>query len=148
MNIMRIAVALLACLGAGTVTPTLADPTTEAAPTATAPPPAAAATAPAPSAASDAAAAARAKAAAQAKTDNDTRHFLALGYKPQVRGGEQIYCRKEIAIGSRLSSVKICGTIEELKLNEQRTQFGVSAVQHQQVNCLGGAPGKPANCGN
>jgi hypothetical protein len=130
---MRIAVGLLACLGAAALTSALADPPTQAAPTVTPAPVAPAPAAPAPAAAPDAKAAARPE-AAKAGLDMDTRHFLTLGYKPEMRDGEQIYCRKETALGSRLSAVKNCGTIEQLKLNEQRAQSGVSDTQRQQSN--------------
>jgi len=128
---MRIAVALLACLGAGALTSAFADPQSEAKPAASAaqsaPAPAATA-APAATPAPDAAAAA----AAKAGLDVDTRHFLALGYKPEMRGGEQVYCRKETALGSRLAPVKNCGSIEQLKLAEERAKSGVFDAQRQQ----------------
>jgi hypothetical protein len=50
-----------------------------------------------------------------------------------MHGGEQIFCRKETALGSRLAPVKNCGTIEQLKLNEQKTVSGVRDTQRQQV---------------
>jgi hypothetical protein len=131
---MRIAVVLLACLAAGALTSAFADPQNEAqaAPAASttrsAPAPAAAPATSAP----DAAAAAQA-AVAKAEIDRDTQHFLAEGYKPEMHGGEQIFCRKETALGSRLAPVKNCGTIEQLKLNEQRTANGLRDTQRQQV---------------
>jgi hypothetical protein len=51
-----------------------------------------------------------------------------------MHDGEQIYCRKDTALGSRLTQVKYCGTIEQLKLAEQRTKQGVSDAQRQQTN--------------
>jgi hypothetical protein len=136
---MRFAVGLLACLGAGALTSALADPQVEAQ---SAPPQTSAAAAPAPaapavsSAASGAAPANAAPAAPAAKVelDKDTQHFLAEGYKPEMRGGEQLYCRKETALGSRLAPVKNCGTIEQLKLAEQKTKAGVYDAQRQQIN--------------
>ena len=123
---MRIAVGLLAVLSAGALTLALADPPTDAAAATTA-----ASTAPAPAAAIDATAQA---AAAKAEIDKDTRHFLAEGYKPEMRGGEQIYCKRETALGSRLTPVKNCGTIEQLRLAEQNTKAGVFDAQRQQTN--------------
>ncbi|HLY51884.1 MAG TPA: hypothetical protein VKQ31_02635 [Steroidobacteraceae bacterium] len=61
------------------------------------------------------------------------RHFLAEGFKPETRGGEEVYCRKEHAIGSRINTVKHCGTIKELKLMEQQTRKGVEESQRQQT---------------
>jgi hypothetical protein len=131
---MRIAAGLLASLAAGAVTIALADPPTEAAPAA-APAeqaaPAAAATAAAPAAAP--APAAPATPAAKPEIDKDTQHFVAEGYKPEMHGGEQVYCRKETALGSRLAPVKNCGTLEQLKLNEKRSQAGVADAQRQQT---------------
>ena len=142
---MRIAVALLACLGAGALTSTLADPSTEAAPTATAAPAASAAATPGPAAAPEAAVAARATGAKE-ELDKDTQHFLAIGYKPEMHGGEQIYCRKETALGSRLSPLKNCGTIAELRLSKEQTKAGVDDTQRRHAGCI--QSGKGANCGN
>jgi len=138
---MRIAVGLLAALSAGALTSALADPPTEAAPATTAAP--AASPAPKPAAAPAPAAAAPAATAEttaadqtvliKAQLDKDTQHFLAEGYKPEIRHGEQFYCRKETALGSRLSTVKTCGTIEQLKLNEQEAKTNVSDMQRAQV---------------
>jgi len=124
---MRIAVGLLAVLSAGAVTLALADPPTDAAPATTA-----ASTAPAPAATTDAAASRAA--AEKAELDKDTQHFLAQGYKPEIRNGEQIYCKRETALGSRLTPVKNCGTIGQLRLAEQKTQSGVFDAQRQQTN--------------
>jgi outer membrane receptor protein involved in Fe transport len=133
---MRIAAGLLACLGAGVLSSALADPPTDTTPpatTAAAPPSAVSAPAAADTAAAQAAAAKAAAEAEKAELDRDTRHFLAEGYKPEMHGGEQIYCRKETALGSRLTPVKNCGTIEQLKLSEQRTQTDVSETQRRQT---------------
>ena len=131
---MRIAVVLLACLAAGAVTSAFADPQNEAqaAPAASNAPSAPAPAAAPATSAPDAAAAAQA-AAAKAEIDRDTQHFLAEGYKPEMHGGEQIFCRKETALGSRLAPVKNCGTIEQLKVNEQKTTNGVRDAQRQQI---------------
>lgn len=139
---MRFAVGLLACLGAGALTSALADPQIEAqaapaaaaAPAASVPAPAAPAQAPASDATAGAQAEAVQAATARAQLDKDTQHFLAEGYKPEMRSGEQIYCKKETALGSRLTPVKNCGTIEQLKLNEQKTKSGVYDAQRQQLN--------------
>lgn len=133
---MRIAIGLLACIGAGALTTTFAEPPTEAAPTATSTPAAtatAATNANAKPAAPTTDEAAAKAAAAKAEVDRDTRHFLALGYKPEMHHGEQIYCRKDTDLGSRLTQVKNCGTIEELKLQEQSARTGVADTQRKQV---------------
>jgi len=137
---MRFVVGLLACFGASALTSALADPPVDAqsAPTAAVAPAASAPTAPAaraPEGASVASAKAPATpAAGKPELDKDTQHFLAEGYKPEMRGGEQIYCRRETALGSRLTPVKNCGTIEQLRLAEQQTKSGVFDAQRQQIN--------------
>jgi hypothetical protein len=118
---MRFAFGMLACLGVSAAMTALADPppapsTAPVASRATAPTPA---TTPAP--------------AEKAAEDPDVRHFLAEGFKPEMHGGEEVYCRKERAIGSRLSAVKNCGTIKELKLMEEQTRRGVEESQRQQT---------------
>jgi len=143
---MRIAVGLLAALSAGAVTLALADPPTDTTHTTTAAPAAPAPAATAPAAATHVAPAAAAPAATaaadqtvliKAQLDRDTEHFLAEGFKPEMRNGEQMYCKKETALGSRLSTVKTCGTIEQLKLNEQAARANVSDMQRQQVGTSG-----------
>jgi hypothetical protein len=126
---MRIAVGLLTCLAAGALTCAFGDPATP--PPATTPAPAASA-AGKPTAQAPAVAPAAAAAASREELDQDTRHFLAEGFKPEIHGGQQLYCRKETVVGSRLSAVKNCGTIGELKLNEQRAKSGVYDAQRQQ----------------
>ena len=133
---MRIAAALLACLGAGALTSALADPAADAPPGKPAATEAPAAAAPAASASTAAPqpAASDRTVLNKAELDKDAQHFLAEGYKPEMHNGEQIYCKKETALGSRLTQVKNCGTIEQLKLAEQKTQAGVSDAQRQQTN--------------
>ena len=131
---MRIAVGLLTSLAVGALTCALADPSTEPAPKASAAPAAAAQ-----SATTDATAAAQAEAAAQAaaakaQLDKDAQHFLALGYKPEMRNGEQLYCRRETALGSRLTPVKSCGTLAQLRASEGRTRNDMEQLQKRQTN--------------
>ena len=133
---MRIAVGLLACLGAGALTSALADPSTETAPAATAGP--ATTVAPAAPAAATPAPATETSAATQvisakAELDRDTAHFVAEGYKPEMRNGEQIYCKKETVLGSRVNGQKRCGTLEQLKLGELGAKENVSDIQRRQT---------------
>jgi hypothetical protein len=116
-------VGLLVCLSVGAITSAIADPPTKAPAT-----PATQAAAGAPAAPT----ASPAPASAKAPFDKDTQHFLAAGYKPEMHGGEMVYRRKDPALGSRLAQVKSCGTIEQLKLAEQKTQSGISDAQRQQ----------------
>jgi hypothetical protein len=159
---MRFSLGMLACLGVTAVKLAIASdppaappssPASQAAQSA----PATRATNPAPvpptapaepgAASRDAAAAARA-AAAKAALDKDARHFLALGYRPEMRGGEQIYCRKETALGSRLTQVKNCATLAQLRLSEQEAKSNLSNVQRRGHGDCVYSGGKTANCGN
>ncbi|HLJ37218.1 MAG TPA: hypothetical protein VKT54_02285 [Steroidobacteraceae bacterium] len=107
---MRPITALLACLSALALAPVLADPpaatttTTSATTTTTAP-------------------------AEKPAVNADVEHFLAEGYKPETRGGKQVYCRKQTEIGTRIGGKTVCGTIEELRVREQRAQNDMQQSQ-------------------
>jgi len=131
---MRLVVGLLAFAGAMNLA--LADdpPAAPAAPAASASPAAPAAAAPAAAAASAAQpAAAAAKATAdKATVDKDIQHFTQEGFKPEMRHGQELYCRKETVIGSRLASQRICGTIDELKMMEMQSRSSMEQAQQRQ----------------
>ncbi len=127
-------VAMLALLGAGGLSTSLADTpaSPEATPSATAPapptttapavsPPAAAAAAP--NAASTATAASEAAMAAQEK------RLRSAGYKPEMQNGQKVWCRREGELGSRLGGQKVCGTPDELKLTVDQSQDAVRQTQ-------------------
>ena len=81
-----------------------------------------------------------AAAAAPAKApdaDPFEKHVLAEGYRPEMQGGEKVYCRKETPLGSRLGGVKNCGTLDQLKLREDQTKQGVGQAQRASVNPKG-----------
>lgn len=124
---MRIAVGLLACLGAGALSSALADPPTETPPGATAAP--SAAPAAAPSAATTASP--PATKAAAAEIDPREKHFLSEGYKPEMHNGVKLFCRREEVLGSRLAAGKICATPERLERIEAEAR---QAVEHVQQN--------------
>ncbi|HEV2228027.1 MAG TPA: hypothetical protein VGR86_03660 [Steroidobacteraceae bacterium] len=117
---MRIVVGLLACLSAAALSAAFADPPAASPPATPAPAatPASTASTPAP--------------AAKPAEDVEVKRFLAEGYKPEMHHGQEVYCRKDNVVGSRLSAVKTCGTIEELKLMEQQTRRGVEESLRQQ----------------
>ena len=126
---MRIVVGMLACAGAMNLA-VADDPPTAPASSATA----AAASAPAASS-STATATAPAQAtaeAAKAAVDRDVQHFTQEGFRPEMRHGQELYCRRETALGSRLTPLKTCGTIEELKAMERRTKNDVEQAQQRQ----------------
>jgi hypothetical protein len=47
--------------------------------------------------------------------------------------GEQVYCRKDATLGSRVNQVKTCGTIEQLKVIESQAKSSVSDAQRAQT---------------
>jgi hypothetical protein len=130
---MRFVVGLLACVGG--VSLALGDDPPAApaviAPAAAAAPSAAAAAATPPSAANSTTTAA---AAAKPNVDRDIQHFTQEGFKPEMRHGQELYCRRETALGSRLTPVKTCGTIGELKAMEQRTRDDLQQAQQRQTS--------------
>ncbi len=133
---MRFVVGLLVC--AGGVSLALADDPPAApasAPAAPASAPAAPASAPAAPAASAPAAAAAPPTTAAAgpprraplsrpprpplrrspplrQVDFLEKHFTQEGFKPEMRHGQEVYCRQGDTLGSRLTPVKTCGTID------------------------------------
>ena len=131
---MRLFSGVLACIGVGAISITLADPSADA-PAAATPSSAPAASAPAtpaaPAAAATPAPATPAAAAAPASSSDEQleKHFLSEGYKVQMRGGQKQYCRKEAQLGSRLGGEMNCSSLQQLKATEDQTQ---SALQHQQ----------------
>ena len=62
--------------------------------------------------------------AASAKTalDADEKRLIAEGYKPEMRGGTKVYCKRAQVLGSRLGSPERCGTAEELKATTQMSR--------------------------
>jgi hypothetical protein len=157
---MRLAVAMLACLGVGSIalsdtpppTPPAAaastlSPASPAAPEsekAPAPPEvasASAATAP-PEVASASAATAPPSASAPtgespkpaAATDPRVKQLLAKGYRPETRNGEKVYCKTEGELGSRIAAKKVCGTVDEWQSRVQDSKDAAERVQLHQLN--------------
>jgi hypothetical protein len=60
--------------------------------------------------------------------------LINLGYKPQMRNGEKIYCRREAPMGSRISSGQHCGTVAELATTTQVGREGLERTQRNSVN--------------
>jgi hypothetical protein len=136
---MRFAIGALACAAAVNVA--LADPPSPPA----SPPAAASASTPAAtsSPATSTSTAAPAQSAAPAEStaaatksavdrDKDIEHFTQEGFKPEMRHGQELYCRKDTVIGSRLASQKTCGTIDELKLMEMQSRSNMEQAQQRQ----------------
>jgi len=106
-----------------------ASPSASASPAAAAP-----GTAPAP--ATQVPTPAPATAAAPATTTNgvDEKNLRSAGYKPEMRNGVNIWCRKEPVLGSRLAEQKNCGTAEQLRQSVQEIQNRIQDIQHKQIN--------------
>jgi hypothetical protein len=147
---MRFDFLALASLGVGGLAvAAAADPASTAQPERAATPPAvvsdsaspatsAALAAPAPPAASTPAASqpAAPKAAAPALSADEQR-LINQGYKPQLRNGEKIYCRREAETGSRVNAVQHCGTVAQLTTSTQNSKDYLENAQRAQINPTG-----------
>jgi hypothetical protein len=147
---MRLVSGVLACVFIGAVSVALAedppaDMTNNSAPTApTAPAAAAPSTAPATTAATPAPVAGATKSAvtvtaaatpppAAPEVDQTDRHFLAEGYRIQMRNGQKVFCRREEQLGSRLGGTMTCSSGEELKQIETQAHATLERSQNQQA---------------
>jgi hypothetical protein len=65
------------------------------------------------------------------------QRLINLGYKPQMRNGEKIYCRREAALGSRISAGQHCGTVTELSTTTQEGKDYLEKTQRSQLNPVG-----------
>jgi hypothetical protein len=129
---MRLIVALLTCFCAYTVSQAFADEPPAQTSSAVQPAqtsPAVAAT-PASSASSAQTAAASKPASSDAGDDATDKRLRSQGYKPEVRNGTKIYCRKETEMGSRFPT-KVCATAEQLAAANKDGQDALNKVQLQ-----------------
>ena len=119
---MRLVVGVLAFIGVGAVSLAVADPPSSSrdAPAAAAPAPAA----PTPS-------------ATQPAVDPNEKWALSEGYKPEMRNGEKVFCRREQPLGSRLGQEKHCATLEQLKISRQESRDVMDKIQRSQKNPQG-----------
>jgi hypothetical protein len=145
---MRFDIVALAVLGLGSLAPAVAadaPPTTEPERAATpaaavdasaspAPSTATKVSATTPSAASPAASPPAATQAAAPELSPAESHLIDLGYKPQMRNGEKVYCRREAPMGSRISSGQHCGTVAELATTTQEGRQGLERSQRNTVS--------------
>ena len=142
---MRVAISfVLASIGLGVLTlaeagVNLADPQTEPPPAANATaPPAAheAANPPLEPAAAVHSVAEPAAAKAGEEADDDTadaesKRLLTAGYRPEMRDGVKVWCRKEFTLGSRLAAQKNCGTAESLAQSVRQNQKQIDEAQRK-----------------
>jgi hypothetical protein len=63
--------------------------------------------------------------------DQSDKHFLAEGYKMQMRNGQKMFCRREEQLGSRLGGALTCNTAEELKQIEAQAKDAIDRALHQ-----------------
>jgi hypothetical protein len=132
--IMRVFTGVMACVGIGAVSIALADPAD--APKSSAPAavteartsvPASPSTAAAP--ATPAAPAVTITAATPDAQEQLERHFLSEGYKSEMHGSQKVFCRREDTIGTRLGASKNCGTVDELKQQEDLAAQATHNIQ-------------------
>jgi hypothetical protein len=64
-----------------------------------------------------------------ADDDAEAKRLIAQGYKPEMRNGTKVWCRRVEELGSRLGAHKTCGTPEELKLTAHENQEVVEHIQ-------------------
>jgi len=127
----RLFIVVLALLGACSVSVALADPPADATSPAATPVASAASTAAAsPTATPAAAAAATAKPAAVAESDAaEEKRLTNAGYKPRMRNGTKVWCKRQGELGSHLGGQEVCGTPDQLRLSVQQNQDAVKSVQ-------------------
>jgi hypothetical protein len=67
----------------------------------------------------------------------DEQRLINQGYKPQMRNGEKVYCRREAELGSRIGGVEHCGTVAQLKTATQDGRDYAEKAQRTQNNPMG-----------
>jgi hypothetical protein len=66
--------------------------------------------------------------AGDAEADKQLKRLKAAGYKPEMRGGEVVFCRREAQLGSRFETKK-CSTAEVLERQMTAAQEITSQTQ-------------------
>ncbi len=83
-----------------------------------------------------------AKPAASASDDSKREApLLDQGYKPAMRNGEKVFCKREIPMGSRLPSALHCLTVAEAELIAKEGRETTERIQRSMVGCLNAATG-------
>jgi hypothetical protein len=138
---MRLVVAVLACLGAGAMTPTLADPSSPA-PQQPAAASSSSGSAPATPPASAASATQTPAPAAKPAVDPEEQRLLVQGYRPKMHHGQKVFCRTETPLGSRLGGQEICATVAELKAHHTAVREELERAQRTNTGTNGNGTGK------
>jgi len=81
-----------------------------------------------------AAPAASATEAAKPAVSPDEQRLLSQGYKPEMRNGQKIYCRREHVMGSRTDMAEHCGTVDQLKRSSQDARDQTDRAQRNLGN--------------
>jgi hypothetical protein len=63
------------------------------------------------------------------------------GYRPSMVNGEELYCRREAPLGSRLESVRHCVTLAEAELMAKEGKETTERLQRNTAGCLNPAQG-------
>ena len=131
---MRLSVAMMYCVCATSIAwadePTTSPNATSSQPsTTTAPAPSSTPTAEAAKTTSNAHTTAPAPDTTVLVTAQQEKKWRSQGYKPEKRGDETFWCRREATIGSRFEEKK-CWTAATLEENERNSQHYVEEVQH------------------
>jgi hypothetical protein len=66
--------------------------------------------------------------AGDVEADKQLKRLKAAGYKPEMHGGEVVFCRKEAVLGSRFEK-KMCNTAEALEQQMNSAQEMASQAQ-------------------
>ncbi len=76
-------------------------------------------------------------------SDDSKREALLLdqGYKPAMRNGEKVFCKREIPMGSRLPTALHCLTVAEAELIAKEGRETTERIQRNTVGCLSPASG-------
>ena len=56
--------------------------------------------------------------------------MISKGYKPEMKGSERVYCRKEDQVGTHLPPVKTCVTPEQAAINARDAKEYTENAQH------------------
>ena len=82
-------------------------------------------------------AAAKSTTAPAPAVDPDEQRLISQGYKPEMRHGEKVFCKREPVMGSRINVTEHCGTVDQLKTLTQVSKEEVNKSQRIQTNPTG-----------
>lgn len=71
--------------------------------------------------------------AGDAEADARIKKLKAAGYKPEMRNGEVVFCRREAVLGSRFEK-KVCSTAEQLDAQAANGQDVADSVQRSNLS--------------